>query len=78
MKKALKWAFTREGSSLNSDSDKLRVERSEFGLDEHGDLKKKQWEGVEETVRNDEEILKMNTGLRKHAQMKGDETSELL
>lgn len=40
MKKALKWAFTWEGSSLNSDSDKLRVERSECGLDEHGDLKK--------------------------------------
>lgn len=56
MKKALKWAFTWEGSSLNSDSDKLRVERSEFGLDEHGDLKRKQWGGVEETVRNDKEV----------------------
>lgn len=40
-KKALKLAFTREGSALNGESDKPREERSEFGLDEHEDLKKK-------------------------------------
>lgn len=69
MKKALKRAFTREGSALNSESDKPREERSEFGLDEHEDLKKHNRErGGEkkglEMVRNEEEVGKMNTGER--------------
>lgn len=39
VKKALKRAFPRKGSALNSESDELGEERSEFGLDEGEDLK---------------------------------------
>lgn len=58
MKKALKRAFAREGSALNSESDKLREERSEFGLDEHEDFKTitgREGKKSQEMVRNEEE-----------------------
>lgn len=54
MKKAIKRAFTGHG-----ESDKVREERSEFGVDEHGDFFKKNWEEEkksQETVRNKEDV----------------------